>query len=156
MKIVSFKKYNEVKMFDDHRELISHVEKYLDDLHIFRPSTWSKKLEELVNKDASYRSIGYSLENLVEIVQKDKKILENFLQDIKAHAKDFDDIYKRLGQLSDQNEKESDELDTLSDKIDASLEFIDQYLEDLEALSRNYIDIDDKLGYLYRINFKNF
>ena len=150
------KSLKEARIFDDHNELISHVEKYLDDVYVHRSSQWKKKLEEIVNVDGSFRGIGYSVNTLVEDVQKDKSNLENFLQDIRSHIKEFDAIYQKSGTLSDTDDKSYDELEKLSDRVDIYLEFIEQYLEDLESLARSYINIDDKLSYLMKLDFKNF
>lgn len=156
MKVDKFNQYNEARMFDDHNDLIKHTEKYLEQIYIKRPSTWNKKLQEILEKESSHRGTGYSISSLVEEVLKDKKILEDFLQDIKSHIKELDTIYQKSGTLSDADDKSYEELERLSDSVDTYLEFIDQYTEDLESLARSYINIDDKLSYLMKFDFKNF
>lgn len=149
-------KITETKIFDNYNDLIQHVEKYLDNVYIQRSSQWKKKLQEIVDVDGSFRGIGYSLNSLIEDVQKDKVNLENFLEDIKSHIRDFDKIFQKSGTLSDKDDKAYDEIERLGDRVDSYLEFIEQYLEDLESLARSYINIDDKLSYLMRLDFKNF
>jgi len=149
-------KITETKIFDNYNDLIQHVEKYLDNVYVQRSSQWKKKLQEIVDVDGSFRGIGYSLNSLIEDVQKDKVNLENFLEDIKSHIRDFDKIFQKSGTLSDKDDKAYDEIERLEDRVDNYLEFIEQYLEDLESLARSYINIDDKLSYLMRLDFKNF
>lgn len=149
-------KITETKIFDNYNDLIQHVEKYLDNVYVQRSSQWKKKLQEIVDVDGSFRGIGYSLNSLIEDVQKDKVNLENFLEDIKSHIRDFDKIFQKSGTLSDKDDKAYDEIERLGDRVDNYLEFIEQYLEDLESLARSYINIDDKLSYLMRLDFKNF
>lgn len=149
-------KITETKIFDNYNDLIQHVEKYLDNVYVQRSSQWKKKLQEIVDVDGSFRGIGYSLNSLIEDVQKDKVNLENFLEDIKSHIRDFDKIFQKSGTLSDKDDKAYDEIERLGDRVDIYLEFIEQYLEDLESLARSYINIDDKLSYLMRLDFKNF
>ena len=149
-------KITETKIFDNYNDLIQHVEKYLDNVYVQRSSQWKKKLQEIVDVDGSFRGIGYSLNSLIEDVQKDKVNLENFLEDIKSHIRDFDKIFQKSGTLSDKDDKAYDEIEILGDRVDSYLEFIEQYLEDLESLARSYINIDDKLSYLMRLDFKNF
>jgi len=149
-------KITETKIFDNYNDLIQHVEKYLDNVYVQRSSQWKKKLQEIVDVDGSFRGIGYSLNSLIEDVQKDKVNLENFLEDIKSHIRDFDKIFQKSGTLSDKDDKAYDEIERLGDRVDSYLEFIEQYLEDLESLARSYINIDDKLSYLMRLDFKNF
>ncbi len=156
MKIINFTKYNEARIFDDHNDLIEHVEKYLDDVYVQRSSQWKKKLQEIIGVDGSFRGIGYSLNLLIEDVQKDKSNLENFLKDINSHISEFDKIFQKSGTLSDEDGKAYDEIEKLGDRVDIYLEFIEQYLEDLESLARSYINIDDKLSYLMKLDFKNF
>jgi hypothetical protein len=156
MKVQKFIQYNEARMFDDHNELLTHVDKYLDNVYINRPTTWNKKLQSIIEKESSHRGTGYSINSLVEEVLKDKKILEDFLQDIKSHIKELDTIYQKSEILSDADDKSYEELEKLSDRVDTYLEFIDQYIEDLESLARSYLNIDDKLAYLMRFDFKNF
>ena len=149
-------KITEAKIFDNYNDLIQHVEKYLDNVYVQRSSQWKKKLQEIIDVDGSFRGIGYSLNSLIEDVQKDKVNLENFLEDIKSHIRDFDKIFQKSGTLSDKDDKAYDEIERLGDRVDNYLEFIEQYLEDLESLARSYINIDDKLSYLMRLDFKNF
>lgn len=149
-------KITESKIFDNYNDLIQHVEKYLDNVYVQRSSQWKKKLQEIVDVDGSFRGIGYSLNSLIEDVQKDKVNLENFSEDIRSHIRDLDKIFQKSGTLSDKDDKAYDEIEKLGDRVDNYLEFIEQYLEDLESLARSYINIDDKLSYLTRIDFKNF
>lgn len=156
MKVHKFDQYNEARIFDNHNDLIEHVSKYLQNVYINRPSTWNKKLQEIIERESSHRGTGYSISSLVEEVLKDKKVLEDFLQDIKSHIRELDGIYQKSGTLSETDDKVYEELEKLSDTVDAYLEFIDQYMEDLESLARSYINIDDKLAYLMKFDFKSF
>ena len=108
MKIINFTKYNESRIFDDYNDLIQHVEKYLDVVYVQRSSQWKKKLQETVDIDGSFRGIGYSLNLLIEDVQKYKNNLENFLKDINSHISEFDKIFQKSGTLSDKDDKAYD------------------------------------------------
>ena len=156
MRVRKFVQYNEARMFDNHNELIEHVTNYLENVYINRPSTWKKRLQEIIERDSSHRGTGYSINTIVEEVIKDKKILEDFLQDIKSHIRELDGIYQKSGTLSDTDDKVYEELEKLSDTVDTYLEFIEQYMEDLDSLARSYINIDDKLSYLMKFDFKSF
>lgn len=146
--------YNEAKMFDDHLELIQHSDQYLKDIYYDRPASWKKKFSEIINSDASYRSMGYSLISLKEEVEKDRKNLENFKEDVRSHIKEMDEIYQKSGQLSPKDEESYDILERLDDKIGEYLDYIEQYEEDVQGLSDSFISVDDSVRYLSKFDFK--
>ena len=154
--IKEFTQCNEAKMFDDHKDLIKHSEMYFKEIYIERPTQWKKKLKEIIESDGSYRSMGYSIMTLIEEVSKDLSNLNNFSQDIKAHIKELDEIYQTSQQLSPADEKAYDELEELDYRVGNYEDFIEQYIEDLQSLSESLINVDEKIGYLMKLDFKSF
>ena len=151
-----FEQCNEAKMFDDHNDLIKHSEMYFKEIYIERPAQWKKKLKEILESDGSYRSMGYSIMTLIEEVSKDLSNLNNFSEDIGAHIRELDEIYQKSQQLSPEDEKAYDVLEDLDYRVGKYIDFIEQYIDDLQSLSESLINIDEKIGYLMKLDFKSF
>jgi len=156
MRIKNFNKFNEAKMFDDYSELLSHLEEYLKTTYIQKPQEWKKKLKEIIESSDSYRFISYSINGLIEEIEKTKSNLENFKSDINSHIKELDEIYKVSGTLSDKDDKAYDDLDDLDTRVDNYIDSIDEYIEELKSVAKSYLDIDDTLPYLLKWDFKKY
>ena len=143
-------------MFDNYNDLIKHSETYFKEIYIERPQQWKKKLAVILESDGSYRSMGYAVTSLMEEVNKDLKNLNNFTDDIRQHIKEFDEIYQKSQQLSPEDDKAYEELEDLDYRVGRYVDFIEQYIDDLESLSDSLINIDEKIGYLMKLDFKSF
>lgn len=153
-KIKSYSLFFEAKMFDNYEELLEHGQNYLDKFHIENIMSWKKRLESIIQNTESFRYIGYTINSLIEDVKKDQLTLENFDKDINSHIKELDLIYQKSGTLSSKDDEAYEKLDILSDEFRVFLEFTEEYLEELESVSKSYISIDDKLGFLLKAKLK--
>jgi len=143
-------------MFDDYSELLSHLEEYLKTTYIQKPQEWKKKLKEIIESSGSYRFISYSINSLIEEIEKTKSNLENFKSDINSHIKELDEIYKVSGTLSNKDDKAYDDLDDLDSRVENYIDSIDEYIEELKSVAKSYLDIDDRLPYLLKWDFKKY
>jgi len=153
-----FESLNEAKMFDDYKELIAHSKKYLGEIYIERPLEWKKKIREIIEASGttSFYNTALALRMLVDEVQKDFTNLQNFYEDIKAHIKELDEIFKNSGQLSPEDDKGYDELEKIEVQTGTYIDFIEQYIEDLNKLIESFTNIDETVRYLLKIDFKSF
>jgi methyl-accepting chemotaxis protein len=156
MKIRRFSQFNESKIFDNHNDLVEHVERFLDKIYIERPSAWKQKLREILTERTSNASIASALLVFAEEVKKDLGILENFLVDTDEHIAEFDEIFQKMDKLDFNDEEAYESLEKIKDRIEQYKEFIEQYIEDLESLHKNYIEIDEKIAFLMKLDFKSF
>lgn len=154
--IKEFKLCNEAKMFDNYQDLIEHSDSYLNKIYIEKSSEWKSKLSSILSSDGSYRSMAYSLISLKDEVAKDLKILNDFHEDIRSHIKEFDEIYQKSQQLSPEDDESYEELDAIGDKVNTYIDYVEQYIDDLESLSDSLINVDEKISYLLKLNFKSF
>ena len=153
-----FESLNEAKMFDDYKELIAHSKKYLGEIYIERPLEWKKKIRDIIegSGNTSFNNTGLALKNLSTDAKKDLANLQNFYEDIRAHIKELDEIYQKSEQLSPEDEKGYDELEKIESQTSNYIDFIEQYIEDLDKVANSFIDIDDTIRYLLKLDFKSF
>jgi len=156
MRIRRFSQFNESKIFDDHKDLIEHVEKFLEEIYTTRPTTWKQKLGQILTERTSNSGIVSAMLVFKEDVKKDLNILENFLTDTDEHISEFDEIFQKMDRLDVNDEEAYESLEKIKDKIEKYKEFIEQYIEDLESLIKNYTEIDEKISFLMRLDFKSF
>lgn len=163
--IYSFMKYlkkfeslNEAKMFDDYKELIAHSKKYLGEIYIERPLEWKKKIKDIIEAsgNTSFYNTSLELRNLSDEVRKDFTNLQNFYEDINAHIRELDEIYQKSEQLSPEDEKGYDELEKIESQTSNYIDFIEQYIEDLDKITESFINIDETVRHLLKLDFKSF
>jgi chromosome segregation ATPase len=144
----------EAKIFDSPTELISGVNKFLDDLYVNKTTSWRASLNGIIEQEAGYLTTANQIINLIDQVKKELDIINNFDEDIRLHKQEYDDIYQKSGELSLQDEKIYDELDELDSKIYKVVDQLEEYIDNLEKLSKHYEDLDSLMTYFRRYKFK--
>jgi chromosome segregation ATPase len=145
----------EAKMFDNPAELISGVDKFLSDLYTDGTTTWKSTLTKIIEQDTSYSNIATQLSTLIEQVEKNLNIINNFDEDISSHIREYDEIYQKSGELSSEDDKAYDELEELDSRLYAAVNQIEEYRDNLKELQQHYTDLDDLMTYFRRHRFKS-
>jgi len=154
MKIKKVNELNESKMFDDHFELLQHGERYLKDLYITKSSKWKSHFREILEDDLGYRATGYQINDLILLLDNEINTINNFLSDIHEHIKELNNIYAVNQKLSEADDKAYEDLDKLSDRLDKFLDQIEEYKKEIKSVSDSYLNIDDKLSFIRRYEWK--
>jgi DNA repair exonuclease SbcCD ATPase subunit len=144
----------ESKMFDSPTELISGMDKFLDDLYINKTTSWRASLNNIIEQEASYFTTANQITNLTDQIKKELDIINNFDEDIRLHKQEYDDIYQKSGELNPQDEKIYDELEELGSKIYKVVDQLEEYIDNLKKLSEHYEDLDSLITYFRRYKFK--
>lgn len=144
----------EAKMFDNPNELISGVDKFLSDLYVNKTTNWRATLNGIIEQEAGYLTTATQITDLTNQVKKELNIIGNFDKDIQSHKQEYDDIFKKSGELNPQDDKIYDELDELDSKIYRVVEQLEEYINNLEELSKHYEDLDSLITYFRRYKFK--
>ena len=118
----------------------------------------SKKIKDIIEAsgNTSFYNTSLALRNLSDEVRKDFTNLQNFYEDINAHIKELDEIYQKSEQLSPEDEKGYDELEKIESQTSNYIDFIEQYIEDLDKITESFINIDETVRHLLKIDFKSF
>ncbi len=145
----------EAKMFDNPAELISGVDKFLSDLDLNKTATWKSTLTKIIEQNINYYDTALQLSSLIEQVEKDLNIINNFNQDVSSHLREYDEIYQKSGELSSEDDKMYDELEELDSRISNAANQIEEYKDTLKELQQHYADLDDLMVYFRRHRFKS-
>lgn len=143
-----------VKMFDDHNELISHIEQYLNTLYINQPQSWNKKLSQIVESNGSFDHISFMTQTLKDEVERTSKVLRDFSHDIKTHIRELDEIWSISKILSDKDEQAYELLEECEHKVEKYLDVVEEYTNSLEIISKSYSNISDEVDGILKIKFK--
>jgi DNA repair exonuclease SbcCD ATPase subunit len=144
----------EAKIFDNPKELISGVDKFLSDLYVNKTTNWRTSLNNIIEQEAGYLTTANQVTGLIDQVKKELNIINNFDKDIQIHKQEYDDIFQKSGELNPQDDKIYDELDELDSKIYKVIDQLEEYISNLEELSKHYEDLDGLITYFRRYKFK--
>lgn len=144
----------EAKIFDSPTELLSGVDKFLNDLYVNKTTNWQSTLNGIIEQETGYLNTANQISNLANQVEKDLNIINNFDDDIRSHIKEYDEIFQRSGELSPQDDKMYENLDELSSRIFNVTNQLEEYTDNLKELSKHYEDLDNLIRYLSKYKFK--
>jgi uncharacterized coiled-coil DUF342 family protein len=144
----------EAKIFDNPNELISGVDRFLNDLYVNKTTNWRTSLNDIIEQEAGYLTTANQITDLINQVKKELNIINNFDEDIRSHRQEYDDIFQKSGELSPQDDKIYDELDELDSKVYKVVDQLEEYINNLEELSKHYEDLDNLITYFRRHKFK--
>lgn len=144
----------EAKIFDSPSELLSGVDKFLNDLYVNKTTNWQSTLNGIIEQETGYLNTANQIFNLTNQVEKELNILNNFDQDIRLHMQEYDEIYQKSGDLSSQDNKMYDQLEELDSRIYNTINQLEEYIDNLKELSKHYEDLDNLIRYLSKYKFK--
>lgn len=144
----------EAKIFDSPSELLSGVDKFLNDLYVNKTTNWQSTLNGIIEQETGYLNTANQIFNLTNQVEKELNILNNFDQDIRLHMQKYDEIYQKSGDLSSQDNKMYDQLEELDSRIYNTINQLEEYIDNLKELSKHYEDLDNLIRYLSKYKFK--
>lgn len=118
----------EAKIFDSPSELLSGVDKFLNDLYVNKTTNWQSTLNGIIEQETGYLNTANQIFNLTNQVEKELNILNNFDQDIRLHMQEYDEIYQKSGDLSSQDNKMYDQLEELDSRIYNTINQLEEYI----------------------------
>ena len=148
-----YKAILEAKMFDDPNDLLSGVDKYISDLPI-KLAGWRKQLVDILEKDTGYQNMANMLTNFTEVVKKELATMENFKDDVSEHIREYNEIYSKSEQLSPEDEKMFDELESLDYKLTDVSNQLEEYIDGLEKITESYNTLSDTVRYIVKFDLK--
>jgi chromosome segregation ATPase len=144
----------EAKMFDNPNELISGIDKFLDDLYVNKTTNWKSTLNNIIEQETGYSSTANQISNLISQVEKELNIINNLDQDVQAHIQEYDEIYQKSNELSPQDQKNVDELDIIDSKLNSVIDQVEGYMDNLKKLVEHYEELENTITYFRRHKFK--
>lgn len=142
------------KILINSSELLSGVDKFLNDLYVNKTTNWQSTLNGIIEQETGYLNTANQIFNLTNQVEKELNILNNFDQDIRLHMQEYDEIYQKSGDLSSQDNKMYDQLEELDSRIYNTINQLEEYIDNLKELSKHYEDLDNLIRYLSKYKFK--
>ena len=143
----------EAKMFDDPNDLLSGVDKYISELPI-KMDSWRKQLVDILEKDTGYQNMANMLTNFTEVVKKELATMENFKDDVSEHIREYNEIYSKSEQLSPEDEKMFDELESLDYRLTDISNQLEEYIDGLEKITESYNTLSDTVRYIVKFDLK--
>ena len=151
-----FTQFNEAKIFDNFEDLIQNAESYIDNLEKTKPGAWKRQIADIMESESPDSTKVGQLEKFIEDIQQYKRNLDIFLEDTKDHLKEFTQIRKDVEHFSEDAELAEERLDNLYMRVDNTTEFIQQLSDDVNSIIDSYKNIENKLRFIQRFNFKSF
>jgi archaellum component FlaC len=148
-----YKAILEAKMFDDPNDLLSGVDNYISELPI-KMAGWRKQLVDILEKDTGYQNMASMLTNFTEVVKKELTTMENFKDDVREHIREYNEIYSKSEQLSPEDEKMFDELESLDYKLTDISNQLEEYIDGLEKITESYNTLSDTVRYIVKFDLK--
>ena len=148
-----YKAILEAKMFDDPNDLLSGVDKYMSELPT-RIIGWRKQLVDILEKDTGYQNMASMLTNFTEVVKKELATIENFKDDVSEHIREYNEIYSKSEQLSPEDEKMFDELESLDYRLTDISNQLEEYIDGLEKITESYNTLSDTVRYIVKFDLK--
>jgi DNA repair exonuclease SbcCD ATPase subunit len=148
-----YKAILEAKMFDNPNDLLSGVDKYISDLPI-KMAGWRKQLVDILEKDTGYQNMANMLTNFTEVVKRELATIENFKNDVSEHIREYNEIYSKSEQLSPEDEKMFDELESLDYKLTDVSNQMEEYIDGLEKITESYNTLSDTVRYIVKFDLK--
>ena len=148
-----YKAILEAKMFDDPNDLLSGVDKYMSELPT-RIIGWRKQLVDILEKDTGYQNMANMLTNFTEVVKKELATIENFKDDVSEHIREYNEIYSKSEQLSPEDEKMFDELESLDYRLTDISNQLEEYIDGLEKITESYNTLSDTVRYIVKFDLK--
>lgn len=151
-----FTQFNEAKIFDNFEDLIQNAENYIDNLEKTKPGAWKRQIADIMESESPDSTKVGQLEKFIEDIQQYKRNLDIFLEDTKDHLEEFTQIRKDVEHFSEDAELAEERLDNLYMRVDNTTEFIQQLSDDVNSIIDSYKNIENKLRFIQRFNFKSF
>lgn len=151
-----FTQFNEAKIFDNFEDLIQNAENYIDNLESTKPGAWKRQISDIMESESSDSTKVGQLEKFIEDIEQYKRNLDIFLEDTKDHLRDFIKIRSDVEHFSEDAELAEERLDNLYMRVDNTTEFIQQLSDDVNSIIDSYKNIENKLRFIQRFNFKSF
>jgi len=148
-----YKAILEAKMFDDPNDLLSGVDNYISELPI-KMAGWRKQLVDILEKDTGYQNMASMLTNFTEVVKKELTTMENFKDDVREHIREYNEIYSKSEQLSPEDEKMFDELESLDYRLTDISNQLEEYIDGLEKITESYNTLSDTVRYIVKFDLK--
>jgi archaellum component FlaC len=148
-----YKAILEAKMFDDPNDLLSGVDNYMSELPI-KMAGWRKQLVDILEKDTGYQNMANMLTNFTEVVKKELTTMENFKDDVREHIREYNEIYSKSEQLSPEDEKMFDELESLDYRLTDISNQLEEYIDGLEKITESYNTLSDTVRYIVKFDLK--
>tara|TARA_R110000772_G_scaffold5341_3_gene19167 strand:- start:1877 stop:2347 length:471 start_codon:yes stop_codon:yes gene_type:complete len=152
-KFSEFIEINESSKINDPQELLQKCETYLDNTDVLS-KRWVNLFFEILQKDESYRSIAYGLEDPIQKIQTERNSIKQLMDNLQIFINRLDRKYKKEGDLPDDEDKLYDELDETSRKLENVLDQMKELRDEFKSMSKNYLNIEDNRDFIRRFNFK--
>jgi archaellum component FlaC len=148
-----YKAVLEAKMFDDPNDLLSGVDNYISELPI-KIIGWRKQLVDILEKDTGYQNMASMLTNFTEVAKKELTTIENFKDDVREHIREYNEIYSKSEQLSPEDEKMFDELESLDYRLNDISNQLEEYIDGLEKITESYNTLSNTVRYIVKFDLK--